>query len=216
MMGVLNVYVAAEDPATIAVVERLLSDYCGEYEIINNIPARGGKLKSIIPALNNLADSNPVILLMDLDAEDCPPILKEKLLNNVEKKQGLIFNIAVDEVEAWLMADRANFANFLGVSSDLIPESKLTRMNGPKDVLEVCCPVKSSFYLTHTIAQSSSKKEIKEFVAVNPMHTAVKGTNYNDYVLLFIRKLWNPESARNFSDSLDRMIRRITELKARQ
>lgn len=47
----------------------------------------------------------PVILLTDLDADNCAPELKRKLLGGLEQAENLVFNVAVDEAEAWLMAD---------------------------------------------------------------------------------------------------------------
>jgi len=38
------------------------------------------------------------------------------------KHPNLLFRVAVKEVEAWLLAHRAAFATFLGISDKLIPQ----------------------------------------------------------------------------------------------
>lgn len=208
-MKPIGLYIASEDEVTKRITEKLLSKYCRDYYVINNFPYRGGGLKKLIPSLNNLAADRVVVLLMDLDTEDCPPSLKAKMFNGLTKEDNLFFNIAVDEAEAWLMADAQNFAAYFGLDVKDIPQSALIKQGGPRTVKEIDCKMKSSFYLTHELAPNSSKREIRESVAVNPFLTACKGENYNAPIIQFIENFWDPETARQNSDSLNRMIERI-------
>lgn len=181
-----------------------------------NFPARGGQIKSKMAELNILASKSIVILLIDLDNNYCPPILKEELLNTVDQKEeDFIFNVAVDEGEAWLFADRDHFASYIGVSVDQIPECHQTKLSGRKFVVEIDSPMKSSLLLTHKISLQSNKDDIIKRIGVNNPKEKCKGAEYNSAIVPFIERYWNVEIARKKSDSLDRMVRRIQQLQQR-
>lgn len=206
----IQVYVSAEDPVTKAIVERLLA-YCStRFVVFKEIPARGGEIKNKIQELNNLAASRPVILLTDLDTEYCAPQLKSKLLKDMAQSPNFVINIAIDEAEAWLMADREGFSKYLGIPIDVIPESTMQKMGGSKPVLEMDFCYKSSLYLTHKIAPQSFNEELKQQIAVQGQ--ACKGKEYNSAMLPFVKEVWNIEAATQNSDSLSRMIRRLCDL----
>jgi len=204
------VYISAEDPVTKTVIERILSFCSSRFKVFKEIPARGGEIKSKIKELNQLALVKPVILLTDLDTEDCAPQLKSKLLNGLTQSPHFLINIAIDEAEAWLMADREGFAQYFGIPIEAIPLAKLQKMGGMKSVNEMDFSIKSSMDLTHRIALLSSKSEIKSQIAVQG--NACKGREYNSAMLPFIRDKWNVVSAMNNSDSLTRMVHRLQEL----
>ena len=102
-----DVFIAGEDEATRAVIVRLIKDYAPNLHILRELPARGSQVKAKIPNFNELARTIPVILLTDLDDDPCGPIGKNNLLGTLVQEQDFVINIAVDEVEAWLMADMA-------------------------------------------------------------------------------------------------------------
>ena len=206
----MEVYIVGEDEATRTIILRVLK-YCNGITVLKELPARGGQIKNDIPKYNQLSLSNPVILLMDLDNYSCAPELLKSF--KITKNSDFIFNIAIDEAEAWLMADRENFAKYFQVNIDNIPKSSKTKMNGAHEVMEMCFPIKSSMYLTTKIIPSSRNQT---FIAqMVPSNKAKKGKEYNTPVLPFIEKHWNIDNARRQSDSLNRMILRIEELKAR-
>ncbi len=209
-MGDIWVYISAEDPVTKAVIERLLA-YCSpRLKVFKEMPARGGEIKSKIAQLNALASSKPVILLMDLDTDDCAPLLKSKLLNGISQSPNFLMSIAVDEAEAWLMADREGFANYMGLPLDIIPSASMQKMGSMKQVVEMDFRCKSSYDLTHRIIQQSSKSELKMQIAAKGK--ACKGAEYNTAMLPFIRNVWNIDVAMCNSDSLSRMVRRLQKL----
>ena len=97
-----------EDDVTRHVIYRILS-YCGagRFTVLMELPARGGEIKNKIPNFNQLAMKFPVILLTDLDADNCAPELKRKLLGGLEQAENLVFNVAVDEAEIYLCRCRS-------------------------------------------------------------------------------------------------------------
>lgn len=205
-----EVYVVGEDPVTLEIIYRILSVYGPNLQVIQPLPARGSEIKNKIGSFNLLSQSNPVILLTDLDTDDCAPILKKKLLGEMEQNTNFIFNIAVDEAEAWLMADRENFSSFLGVEIADMPISGPQKQGGRKALPEMHISLKASYYLTHILAPKSSKAEIHEQIAA--VGRSCKGKEYNSTLQPFIQKQWDISAAMANSDSLKRMVDRIKAL----
>lgn len=207
-----DVYIAGEDEATRAVIERLINDYAPNLHIVSYLPARGSQVRSSIPMFNQLANYYPVILLADLDDEVCAPIYKKSLLCGISKCTDFIINLAVDEVEAWLMADREGFSDYFGIPLESVPESKMQKMSGPKALPEMDVQVKSSWLFTHKLIHLSDNKERRAQIAVGTQDKNSKGKEYNTAVIPFIKQQWSPERARIASDSLNRMILRLSSM----
>lgn len=206
----MDVFIVGEDPVTRAIIYRLLKDYAPSVKVIQSLPARGGEIKSKIVSFNHLASSYPIVLLSDLDTEPCPPIAKSNLLKDVtDVASDFIINIAVDEAEAWLFADREGFARYFEVPLESVPESSLQKLQGMKPRIEMAVPVKSSLYLTHTLIKLSSNSTLRNQIYSS---SSCKGKEYNSAILPYVSKYWNPEEARKNAYSLERMIQRISEL----
>lgn len=141
-----EVFLAGEDEVTKAIIRRTVAEYAPNLRVKMELPARGGELKSKIVNFNNLSLTDPVILLTDLDAENCAPAAKERLLAGIKQADHFIVNIAVDEAEAWLMADREGFAKYLGVAIEDMPMSEPQKQGGRKPLKEMKIPVKASYY----------------------------------------------------------------------
>lgn len=206
----MKVYVVGEDDATRAIIYRVI-EYCQlkNIEIAGELPARGGQIKQQMNKFNTLSNAFPVILLTDLDNAYCAPSLIQSW--NIENKSDkFILNIAVDEAEAWLMADRENFSKYFQVSIDTIPSSHQTKMMGRTWNTEMDFPCKSSFFLTRNIIPNSQSEVIKKQML--PEQGAVKGKEYNVAMTPFIKQYWNVENAMKNSDSLKRMVERLKSL----
>ena len=206
----MKVYIVGEDDATRAIIYRAI-EYCQlkNVEIAGELPARGGQIKQQMNKYNTLSNAFPVILLTDLDNAYCAPSLIQSW--NIENKSDkFILNIAVDEAEAWLMADRENFSKYFQVSIDTIPSSHQTKMMGRTCITEMDFPCKSSFFLTKNIIPNSHSEVIKKQML--PEQGAVKGKEYNVAMTPFIKQYWNIENAMKNSDSLKRMIERLKSL----
>lgn len=211
-MNDIQVYISAEDPVTKAIIRRLLEFCSPRFRVFKEVPARGGEIKQKIEALNALAKSHPVILLTDLDATACAPMLKDDLLAGLVQSPDFLINIAIDEGEAWLMADRKGFAAYLKVEEAAIPTSSRQKMGGRTPVTEMDFPVKSSWMLTHSIATKSKSEELRSQIVAQGK--AAKGKEYNPAMLPFIRNHWDITEAMKNSDSLTRMVGRLKKLAA--
>ena len=205
----MKVYIVGEDDATREIIKRVLTYCSNDFEIISELPARGGQIKQQILNFNTLSLTFPVILLIDLDEKDCAPTLIRQFFSDSIKNNHFIFNIVIDEAEAWLMADRTNFSKFFKVPIEKIPFPKKIR-NKKEFYLEMDFPYKSSYYMVNQIIPNSRVKEFKDQMI--PQNGAKKGKEYNSALTPFIRKQWDIDNARLNSDSLNRMINRIEKL----
>jgi hypothetical protein len=150
-------------------------------------------------------DDSGVLVLTDFrdTAEDClPSALRAYLLDALpHPAASFLLRFAVNELESWLMADRQNLADFMGVSAGKIPQ-KPELEEFPKRTL-----VK--------IARRSRKTRIREGVAPPQGHAASVGPEYVSLLHEFILKHWNIEAALLSAPSLERCVRRLRELAVR-
>lgn len=199
----MTVDIVGEDAVTQAIIKRLLSDFRPDISIGKIMPVRGGQIKTLAPNFNRL--ETPVILLTDLDNEECPPSLIRSWLNNVAVSETMLFRVACDEAENWLMADREGFAKWLSVDSKLIPQPTPASRRSPQ--LEIRFRIKPSLFLMLNLAATSGNKQLKE--QLMPRNGASKGPNYNTAIVPFINTFWNIQNAANNSHSLHKTITRI-------
>jgi hypothetical protein len=197
----MNVYIAGEDLVTRAVIKKALAHCSNDFYVLSDLPARGGQVR-------NLMDKYPVILLTDLDAETCAPQLLWKLIR--DKHSNFILNIAVDEAEAWLMADREGFADYFKIKIADMPSPHQTKQGGRKALTEMKFDYKPSLYLTYEPAKKIRHAEFRQ--QLTPKKGAAKGQEYNSCLLPFIQNRWDIDNACRNANSLSRMIDRIQNL----
>jgi hypothetical protein len=210
----MDVFVVGEDDACKAIIYRVIDFCCAakgkSLRVVSELPARGGEIKNKIKNFNILSVSTPVILLTDLDNNTCPPAFIATLMGGDVKNENFVLSIAVDEVEAWLLADRGGFARYFDVDVALIPNASRIKMQGRVEKTEIDCKCKTSLYFTSTILPNSRNKSLIE--QLTPRYGATKGPEYNTVMVPFIRNSWNIEEAMQNSDSLKGMINRIFRL----
>jgi hypothetical protein len=204
----MNVYIVGEDPVTYAIIKRILAYCSDDFKILSELPARGGQIRSQIEKFNELSLAHPVILLTDLDADTCAPQLIKKIIK--DKNEHFILNIAVDEAEAWLMADREGFAEYFKIKIEDMPPAHQTKQGGRKALTEMKFNYKSSRFLTYELVEKIRHTEFKQ--QLTPKKGATKGPEYNSCLLPFIQNKWDISTARRNANSLDRMIGRIQNL----
>ena len=106
--------------------------------------------------------------------------------------QRMSFNIAVTEVEAWLIADRNNLGAYLGVPRSAFPTN--TEIQDPKEFLLNC------------VRQHGSRDARAQLL---PVGRAKVGLGYNLYLAGFVTESWDFMDAAARSPSLNRAITRI-------
>ena len=191
-----------EDLLSESVARRIVSEYAPEAQIMNVMGLRGNQsVRRRMRDFNEIARHlGPSIVFTDLDRpESCPVELVRDWTNRLRIAPNLLLRVAVMEIEAWLIADRQSFAEWLGISVGIVPRS-------PDDVHD---PKQELIQL----ARRSRKRELREaLVRSLPDGLFRPGPGYNDYLGSFVAQLWKPETARLNSPSLNRAITRITEI----
>lgn len=192
------VYYCVEDALSRAVIVRLLKQLLGDVVLIELQPNQGGfgSMKTKFRDYCTLAGHHQVFMLTDLDRANCPPSLRAAWMQDARLTDPLpekmSFNIAVTEVEAWLIADRDNLSVFLGVPSQALPES--TEIADPKEHLLNC-------------VRRHGNREAKSQLL--PRGKAKIGLGYNMHLSTFATERWNFEDASARSASLRRTMARI-------
>lgn len=203
--------VVGEDDVTKEIIKKLIVSYAPHLDTLQTLPARGSQAikHENIKAYNILAEKTPVILLTDLDNGQCAPQMQRNILQSIVKHPMFIFNIAVEEAETWLMADKENFLSYFGVE-DKIPHATYHKMRGDNARMEILFEYKPSLYMMREIIPTSSKSAV--IAQLKPKNGAKKGPEYNTAMIPFITNKWNPENARSQSYSLERMIVRLQSI----
>ena len=194
-----SVCVATEGLIDTAVVRRI----CLEIEIeIAAIYGESGKdrLDGALVGYNAAARFGTWVVLRDLDTDaDCAPSLRARLL--AAPAPGMVFRIAVREIEAWLIADQHSFARYFSVPPVRIP-------NDPESVL------RPKEFLVNLVRRSRSRT-IREDVVPREGSKARVGPGYAGRMIEFASTVWSPHEASVRSESLKRCLARLSHLRTR-
>ncbi|HAT14441.1 MAG TPA: hypothetical protein DCS91_13530 [Microcoleaceae bacterium UBA11344] len=179
-----------EDALSEAVLKEMLKQSQRPFSVGSCLNQRGyGKIKKIISGLNYAAKGMPYLVLTDLDNAECPLVILSEWLTQ-PKHPNLLFRIAVKEVEAWLLAHREAFAEFLGISVSLIP-ANVDEIPDPKQLLI-------------NLARKSKKRSLRDAIVPERNSTAKIGKDYNGQLIQFVQNNWQVEAAQVNSRSLQR------------
>ena len=119
-MSLIPVNLATEDELSETVLLRILA-HLGLFAVGTSYRRGGfGYLKRNARGWNHAAKGIPFIILTDLDQYECPALLIGDWLGGA-RHPNLLFRVAVREVEAWLVADRRNLAQYLFVPEAILP-----------------------------------------------------------------------------------------------
>ncbi|MCC7430698.1 hypothetical protein IT568_07640 [bacterium] len=194
----MEINLVVEDIVQLFVLEKILSTIdCGflpQQKIIND---GFGKIKKNLFSYNEASKITPYLILVDLDLKECPPTLIKEWIT-FERKPNFIFRVAVREVEAWLLADRRNFASFLGISEAKIDKKPETKLDSKGYLIELA---------------KKGKRKIQEDLV--PKGNAKLGKNYNFCLAEFITQKWNVENAMENSESLTKLVATLKNFKVK-
>lgn len=149
------------------------------------------------PIYNKAAHFAPWFVLLDLDA-DTPCVSQAIAQWLPNPANGMRFRVAVQSVEAWLMADRESMADFLSVAPSKIQHAIELDIN-PKQTLI-------------NIARTSRDRSTREAIVPRQDSGAKVGPLYAAQLTEFTEKYWRPQVAQEHSDSLRRCINALSTL----
>ena len=193
-----------EDALSQAVAARLVEQYAEGAQILRTVGLMGkDDLRKRLPSLNAIASyEGPALALTDLDSpERCPAELVASWTQNIRRSPNLVVRVAVLEVEAWIIADRVNFARWLGISESVMPRAP-EEVDDPKRALV-------------QLARRSRNRTLRDGLVRDLGNGLLRpGPDYNPELRDFVNRRWDPEAARLAAPSLSRAIRRVSDLTA--
>lgn len=193
--------VVTEDVLSEAVAGKLVCEGGFDSSEIRFSGRRGfGYLKSNVRKYMEAARQCPVLMLTDLDARQCAPNLVGDWTGDVAAPKDFLLRVAVRETEAWLMADRDGFAEYLGVSKAKLPRDVEGLPDPKRYLLEVA---------------RGAKKKIREGLLPLTNAAASQGFGYNPLLSKFVTERWSSAKAAANCESLKRTIARLEAVKIR-
>lgn len=191
----MQVQPVVEDLVQERIVFKLFSALRPELDLLNSLGGQGNSyIRLRMKGFNDVSHVLPHFIITDLDNTPCAAELISKWID-FQMSDRLLFRIAVREVEAWLLADRKNFAKFFGVPVNKIP-LHVEQLSDPKEFVI-------------NLARKSRKKGIREDII--PEGTSKVGAGYNLRMEEFIHFHWNFNEALQSSKSLEKAVLRIKE-----
>src|SRR5579859_304811 len=199
MTGPIPINLAFEDALIESLIKKIFEILPIQYAT-RTIYNRGGNgyLRRTINGLNLAARGIPFLVVTDLDDRECPQALISDWLTS-PKHHNLLIRVAVREAEAWLLADKENFARCLGIRSALVPID-VESLPQPKEALV-------------NLARNSSRKTIRDEICPKQNSTSKVGPNYNGRLSSFVQNTWDPVNAGRNCTSLQRTIQRLTDFR---
>jgi hypothetical protein len=154
-------------------------------------------LKVNLLSFNNAANAGlPFVVLTDLDIHvKCPGQLLPKWLPNRTPSSNLIFRVAVKEVEAWLLGDSVNLANYLDVNPTDMPIAP-EALPDPKVELV-------------RLAGLSTSPTVRADMVPSTGSTAEVGPYFERMLINFVRHRWDIDAAAAKASSLVRALRAL-------
>ncbi|OQY28497.1 MAG: hypothetical protein B6244_07030 [Candidatus Cloacimonetes bacterium 4572_55] len=187
-----RINLVVEDRLQEEALKKILGSILPKYHIPRVFCKNGrGYIKKKLESFNQASSITPYLVLTDLDRNPCAPDLIKKWVTDFALHPNLIFRVAVREVETWLLADRKNFANFLGVSKDKILR-EIESEKFPKQLIV-------------RLAKKSKKRLIREKIVPRCKYVKV-GPEYNSALVEFILTKWDYKVAAEASNSLSKLI----------
>ena len=199
-----NIYIATEDLLSEAVAEVLVKS-TGHY-VAAKIPkdrqrhAGFGYLKARLPDfIASCQGGVNFLLLTDLDTGTCPPGLLDDWFGAADKPDSLLLRVAVREVEAWVLADRSEFAAWMGVAESIVPSDP-----------EACLDPKANLL---NLAKKSKYRDLREGLLPKKNAISQVGLEYNDLLCEFVRDKWRIDTASLAAPSLAKALYRLWEFR---
>lgn len=194
----LSVALATEDALSEAVGLRLIGGAGNDLEVVQKLRRGGsGYLRSSMRKFCELARIMPVVLITDLDNEECPATLIDVWARHDTVPKLLTFRVAVRQIESWLLGDAEGIAGFLKVNANSLPRNPDSLRDAKRHLLK--------------LAQRSPRALRDELLAETGA-IAAQGLGYNEVLSQFVRTGWDPSAAAGRSDSLARARRRLAEI----
>jgi hypothetical protein len=192
-----RISLATEDELSEAVGLRLVAEVSPALEVGLRLRRGGyGYLRSKVASFCQMARREPLLLITDLDRHCCAASLVDEWMRRTPRTAGLLFRVAVREVESWLLADHDAMRTLLGRSASSLPDLPDMLADPKRALLNLA---------------RSARREVRTDLCAETGAIAAQGLGYNRRLTDFVRRDWNPMRASSRSDSLRRARQRLRE-----
>lgn len=189
---------ATEDALSEAVASKLIEEHRGRLDIAQRLRRNGfGYLRSRLPNFCEMARHQAVVVITDLDRQECASSLVSDWFGARQRPERLLLRVAVREVESWVLADHEAVRGMLQKPKITLPEQP--------DVLPD--PKRFLIDLARRGPRTMREAIVPEFGAI-----AAQGLGYNEFLVGVVAQQWNPARAAQRSDSLRRARHRLAQL----
>ncbi len=145
-------------------------------------------------------DNQRFLLVVDSDNLPCAPALLESWNVPLDNPH-FILQVAVREIESWILADIENFLSYFQ-----IPQGLLNKFPAIMDDI----PDPKKFLIE--IMNHSKNNQFKRFIIPAVGSSAKVGKAYNFYLIDFIKQKWKYKIAAEHSISLQRFIKKLDKI----
>lgn len=191
----LEVALVVEDVLSLSVMVKVMAHTGRGYKVIRPLVERGvDNIRTAVTKYRNASHALAHVVLTDLDNAPCAPFLREQW-GVAMLPDSMLFRVAVREVEAWVLADRAGFASFAGIPRNKVSHSPET-LADPKQAL------------INLVRQSRNRRLVAELVPLQGTSMS-KGPLYNERLGQFVREKWDVTAAMQAAPSLKRTVDRL-------
>lgn len=192
----MDVYLATEDDLSEAVGKKLIEEMVGNNGYIVSIQRKGKNyLRTKIAPLLRTSINLPVLLIADLDNDECPPALIREWVGRMTLTDNFMFRVSVREIESWLLADAESFSNYSGVPFHRIPARPELLVDPKAELLN--------------IVRRHGGVDVKADLLPKRGSGASKGIGYNNSLIRYVNDYWSAPQASVRSESLMRAMNAI-------
>lgn len=192
-----RMFVVGEDAVCCALGVRLVADVLGWQLAQPAVNTKGGtKLQSELHRYAGLARLHPVLCLADTDGKCARELSRSWRPRNASN--AFLLRFAVTEAESWLLADADALARYLDVPHVRVPARPDELADAKRAVLN--------------LARRSRRRLIRQEM-ISSIDASKPGVGYNVHLRGFAMEHWRPSEAAQRSPSLQRAVRRLTELR---
>jgi hypothetical protein len=186
-----SIVVIGEDELCCALGTRLVQHCLPDWLMpLKPIDTKGvTKLHASLARYQDLAHVHHVLCMADTDGHCAIELLRRWLPNGGPERFALRF--AVNEADAWALADRAGFAEAFGVAQASMARDVESLVDAKREVLR--------------LAARSSKRLIRDEVP-SQRDPGKPGSGYNAHLCGFVRNHWRVGAAAEESQSLARAV----------
>ncbi len=164
---------------------------------ISKITGGRGDLENALPRLNAAAAHVPVLALLDRDRRGpCPGAEVTRLVPR--RHPSMLLRFAVEEADAWLLADNEALSRFLGISAGKIPNAPEAEPDPKQTLMQ--------------LARGARAKDRRRIAPSQGMHASV-GPAYNGLLCAFVARDWSVDRARVRAPSLARCVAAVHALR---